>query len=291
VRASQNDIRYILASNLVIAARNHPELRGAIQWQVRTGALRAVLPGVYAPAETASSTATRLAAVGQWDPDAVLSHEAAAAVSFWPGLAVPVVRCSVLHYRAPQPGFVFSRGLIPPELVWSRKGLRLTSPALTALDLCEALGGGAIDHALRSRSTTLALMGQALAMTAGRTGNRVRRQLLLDSRDEPWSKAERQFHRLLRTAGIVGWKANRPVLIDGLSVYPDVIFRHQRLVVEIDGREFHSDPEVFESDRRRQNLLVLNGWRVLRITWRMIQDEPDRVVAMVREAVRATAVA
>ena len=48
VRASHNDIHYILASNLVIAARNHPALRGAIQWQLRTGALRAVLPGVYA---------------------------------------------------------------------------------------------------------------------------------------------------------------------------------------------------------------------------------------------------
>ena len=71
----------------------------------------------------------------------------------------------------------------------------------------------------------------------------------------------------------------------------DVIFRHLRLVIEIDGREFHSDPEVFESDRRRQNLLVLNGWRVLRITWRMITDDPDRVVEMVREAVRAAAVA
>jgi very-short-patch-repair endonuclease len=134
-------------------------------------------------------------------------------------------------------------------------------------------------------------MHAALDLTKGRAGNSKRKELLLESRDEPWSEAERQFHRLLRAAGITGWRANRPVLLDGLNVYPDVVFRRERLVIEIDGREFHSDPEVFETDRRRQNLFVLNGWRVLRLTWRMIQDEPDQLIAMVREAVMAPAVA
>ena len=285
VRASQTDIQDILASNRVIAARDHPQLRGSIQWRLRTGELVAVLPGVYAAAATASTAATRMAAVGRWDPDAVLTHEAAAAASFWPALPVPVVRCAVRHHRASQPGFAFSRGLIPPELVWSRNGIRLASPALTALDLCDALGGEAIDHALRTRSTTLALMRRALATTPNRTGNPVRRQLLLDSRDEPWSEAERQIHRLLRAAKITGWQANQPVRIGGVTVYPDVLFRRLQLVIEIDGREFHTDPEVFELDRRRQNLLVLHGWRVLRVTWQMIQQEPDRILAMVQEAI------
>jgi very-short-patch-repair endonuclease len=197
---------------------------------------------------------------------------------------VPVVRCAVRHYRVPQPGYAFSRASIPPELVWSRQGLRLASPALTALDLCETLGGGAIDHALGTRSTTLALMHRALAIISSRAGNRVRRQLLLDSRDEPWSEAERQIHRLLRAARITGWQANQPVRLGGVTIYPDLCFRRLRLVIEIDGREFHSDPQVFESDRHRQNLLVLHGWRVLRVTWQMIQSGPDRVIAMVREA-------
>ena len=74
VKASFCDIQHIIARDLVVAARDHPELRGAIQWRVRTGALKAVLPGVYAPAATADSTATRITAVGRWDPDAVLTH-------------------------------------------------------------------------------------------------------------------------------------------------------------------------------------------------------------------------
>ena len=285
VRGSREEIERILRADGVIASREHPEVRGAIEWRVRTGELEAVLPGVFAPAKTASLPRTRIAAVVHWDPDAVLIHEAAAAASFWPTIAVPVVRCAVRHERAPQAGYLFSQRRIPSELIWTRGSLRLTSPALTALDLCESVGGGAIDQALRTRSTTLALMHAALDLTKGRAGNPRRQELLLDSRDEPWSEAERQFHRLLRAARITGWEANRPVRINDLNVYPDVVLRRHRLVIEIDGREFHSDPEVFESDRRRQNLLVLNGWRVLRITWRMITGDPDQVIAMVREAI------
>ena len=134
-------------------------------------------------------------------------------------------------------------------------------------------------------------MRTALELSAGRTGNALRRELLLDSRDEPWSEGERQFHRLLRAAGITGWRANRPLNLGSLAVYPDVVFRKLKLVVEIDGREFHNEKEVFESDRQRQNALVLHGWRVLRITWRMIQDEPDHVIAMVREAIAMSVIA
>jgi len=285
VRGSRDEIERIIAADGVIASREHSGLRGAIEWRVRTGELKAVLPGVFAPPGTASLPRTRMAAVGHWDAAAVLTHEAAAAASFWSGIAVPVVHCAVRHERAVRPGFLFSQRRIPAELVCSRGSLRLTSPALTSLDLCESLGGSAIDQALRTRSTTLALMHIALDLTKGRAGNPKRLELLLDSRDEPWSEAERQFHRLLRAAGITGWQANRPVRISSLNVYPDVVFRRQRLVIEIDGREFHSDREAFESDRRRQNLLVLNGWRVLRVTWRMIQGEPDHVIAMVREAI------
>ena len=60
-----------------------------------------------------------------------------------------------------------------------------------------------------------------------------------------------------------------------LTVYLDVGFRRRRLAVEIDGREFHSDRKLFETDRWRQNALVLDGWRVLRFTWRMIST-PER---------------
>jgi very-short-patch-repair endonuclease len=106
---------------------------------------------------------------------------------------------------------------------------------------------------------------------------------LLDSKDEPWSAAERKFHRLLRDAVITAEKANQLVVLGGSLFFLDVVFRGIRLAAELDGRLYHSGSEVFETDRWRQNLLVLDGWCVLRFTSAMI-DERVEVMAMVREA-------
>ena len=184
-----------------------------------------------------------------------------------------------------QPGFRQSRWSVPPELVEECGRLRLTAPALTALDLCTEVGGEAIDQALRTRTATLAGMHHALELTPGRRGNQDRRALLLDSRDEPWSEAERLCHRLLRGAGLTGWRSNLPVLVGDARYYLDVAFPQLRLAIEIDGRLHQQDPELFESDRRRQNALVLDGWIVLRFTWRMLTDCPEAVIAAIRDAV------
>lgn len=55
-------------------------------------------------------------------------------------------------------------------------------------------------------------------------------------------------------------------------------------MIEIDGRLHERDAEVFENDRHRQNLLVVDGWTVLRFTWRMLVDTPGDVIALVRAA-------
>ena len=177
---------------------------------------------------------------------------------------------------------------MPPELVVQRHALAVTSPDLTALDLCDQLGGDAVDQVLRTRTGTLQGLHEALRLTPSRVGNRDRRAVLLDSRDEPWSTAERLCHRLLRAAGITtGWKANLPVTLRGQRYFLDVGFPDLKLVIEIDGRIHQTDPELFESDRWRQNALVLEGWTVLRFTWRMLEDHPDAVVKQVEEAIRA----
>ena len=56
--------------------------------------------------------------------------------------------------------------------------------------------------------------------------------------------------------------------------------------IEVDGRAYHGEAR-FETDRRRQNILVLDGWRVLRFTWRMLETEPEWVVQVVQRALGA----
>ena len=129
-------------------------------------------------------------------------------------------------------------------------------------------------------------MSACLGESSYRAGNRERARWLLDSRTEPWSRAEREAHRLLRAAGITGWTANFATAVGGQAYYVDIAFPGKRLVIEIDGRQHHSDQHSFEADRRRQNDLVGAGWTVLRFTWAMLVNEPEYCVECVRKLLR-----
>lgn len=60
-----------------------------------------------------------------------------------------------------------------------------------------------------------------------------------------------------------------------------------RLVVEIDGYEFHSSKEQFELDRARDAMLLGRGYPTLRIPARVVLDHPERAAEMLRRAVSA----
>jgi len=90
------------------------------------------------------------------------------------------------------------------------------------------------------------------------------------------------LHRLLRSAGLIGWLPNYPVRLGGQSVVLDVAFPTTRLAIEVDGLVWHVDPARFQRDRTRQNELVTAGWTVLRFTWADLTERPDHVVAVVR---------
>jgi len=66
-----------------------------------------------------------------------------------------------------RPGFAFERRTIPPSLIRRLDGVRVTSRALTVLDLIPETGAPAIDAALR-RKIPLAHLRAALQLTAGR---------------------------------------------------------------------------------------------------------------------------
>jgi very-short-patch-repair endonuclease len=62
----------------------------------------------------------------------------------------------------------------------------------------------------------------------------------------------------------------------------DVAHPAHKLLVELDSRRWHNTSTAFESDRERSNALVAAGWRVVRITWRMIHDDPEGVARLLR---------
>ena len=91
------------------------------------------------------------------------------------------------------------------------------------------------------------------------------------------SEAERRLADLLEAARLPAPELN--VRLAGHEV--DALWRVERLVVEVDGYAFHSGRAAFERDRRRDAELQSAGFRVTRLTWRQITEEPLAVAALV----------
>jgi very-short-patch-repair endonuclease len=267
----------------VLVRGQNADIAGTLDRWLRTGRLRAIHHGVYCHPEQITDVDVRIRAAAAWaGPMSVVTGPSAARLTFWPALVpADITLAQPTTCRRARPGIRFERRSVPPELVVRRRSVAVTHPCLTAVDMAVGeKGGAAIDQALRTRAATLAQMWEALRLTPNRPGNELRRQVLEDSLDQPWSEAEREAHRQLRRAGIKGWVANARVL----DYYVDILFRRERLVLEVDGWEAHGTRQAFEDDRKRRNRLQLAGYTVLNFTWRQLIDEPDWVMACIREA-------
>jgi very-short-patch-repair endonuclease len=106
---------------------------------------------------------------------------------------------------------------------------------------------------------------------------------LLASQEGPTitkSKAERRLRALLRKAGLPQPLSNERLL--GYS--PDLLWPEEKLIVEFDGFQWHGYRSKFESDRSRDADFVAAGYRVIRLTWNQLVNEPYRVLAIVARA-------
>lgn len=267
-----------------------PHDQRALETAHRDGIVTRVLPGTYLPSGAAADLGLRARALMVWDRDAVIVGRAAASLTFWPTLAVDEIDVARLGVIPRARGYTFHRRHIDPAQVAEVNGLRICSPALSAIELIPELGGDVIDTCLRSRRARLEDLWTAFREHPCRRGNAERRRMLIDSRDEPWSEAERLAHRLLRRHRIEGWRTNLGVLVRGSHYYIDIAFTEIRLAIEIDGRLHETDPGIFQNDRLRQNALVAEGWTVLRFTYEMLVRDPAYVIGEIVAARRRAGV-
>ena len=139
----------------------------------------------------------------------------------------------------------------------------------------------ALDQAERLGLFDLGKVDRLLRRSRGRPGVRALKVVLRDYR-EPLaylrSDLERLFLDLCRQAGLPLPAVN--VFLGAIEV--DFLWEEQKLIVELDGYRFHSTRAAFEEDRTRDASLQLAGYRVLRITHRRLEREPEAVLDDVR---------
>jgi very-short-patch-repair endonuclease len=98
------------------------------------------------------------------------------------------------------------------------------------------------------------------------------------------SELEARFRALVVDAGLPMPELNRRIDLASLVIEADAVWREARLIVELDGYAYHRTQAAFERDRARDRAAIAGGWRVVRITWRQLADDPAGVIRDLRLA-------
>jgi very-short-patch-repair endonuclease len=254
--------------------------------RIKVGEVKRLHRGVFLVGPPISPLMMEMAAVLACGGMAVLSYASAGALwAVWPTRSGGMVEVSIAGGRRPRiPGVRVHRlRELRPDEVTVLQGIPVTTAARTLLDLAGRAPRRdlerALARALRESLVTRSELETLLGRYPARAGTQPVRSLLAGDTAPAVtrSEAEERFLALIRRAQLTSPESN--VEVCGHEV--DFFWGIQRLIAEIDGFAFHSSREMFESDRRRDAVLAAAGMRVIRITWRQLQKEPEAVLVRV----------
>jgi hypothetical protein len=150
------------------------------------------------------------------------------------------------------------------------------------------------NEGLRINGTTMPEMMRVLAGHGrrGLAGTRIMRQLVAEfGRDYVPTESDKEdlFLEVVRSAGLPDPEQQVDMSDrEGWIGRVDFLYRHHRLVIEIDGPD-HDTPLQREADAERDARLEAEGWTVLRIRWSDLYADPEGVISRVRKHLEASA--
>jgi very-short-patch-repair endonuclease len=174
--------------------------------------------------------------------------------------------------------------------VTTRHGIPCTTVPRTLVDLAGTVGAstlvGLIEEAAVQRSLDVRKIDRILARRR-RRGAPTLRDLIAPWRvaanDLPTlrSRLEARVWPQLVKRGLPLPRSNVEINLDGIKIEVDFLWDVDLLVVETDGAETHATRQAFDRDRWRDQPFVAAGYRVIRVTWKQMAEEPEAVLARV----------
>jgi hypothetical protein len=254
----------------------------AIKVRLESGQWVAVHEAVYAIAPALDFDLARWTAATLTETGTVLSHVSAAAA--WgihdrPRLFEVVTRPGDGGPRR-HDGLLVHRSATITQDVVTRAGLPVSSVPRTLLDLASHVGGQAlarlVREALRLRLTSVPELIESLETRhRGRRGSARLRRAVERHSGLPVARcrsaAEVRALEILRDAGRPAPDINRRIA----GEEADLSWRSERLIIEIDGAQFHLDAG---EDERKQRIWEHAGWTVRRLATAGVFDEPGRLL-------------
>ncbi|HEX6666325.1 MAG TPA: DUF559 domain-containing protein [Solirubrobacterales bacterium] len=229
--------------------------------------------------------------------DAALSHRSAAAL--W---GIRSSAGTTIHVTSPVKGR--SRELIerhysrlPDDEMTVEDGIPVTTVPRTILDLAAGSSRRLAERALvvesmlrqaeyRELHDPLSLPA-LLARYPRRSGARAVRLALARRGETPGrtrSPLEERFLVFLDRHRLPRPQLNAWIEVGGTSYEVDCLWSDRRQIVELDGWQAHGTRTAFRSDRTRDRRLVSSGYRVTRLTWSQLTDEPSAIARDLRQS-------
>jgi hypothetical protein len=260
--------------------------RGAIEGRLANGRLHRIHLGIYAVGHSVLvESGYFIAAVLAAGPGALLSHRSAAALRGLRESLATFVEVTAERSRHSRAGLrVHTARCLHPDDRDRCDGIPVTSIARTLLDLAEVLPGDQLGRVIEKAEHRglfdLRQVEDLLARSHGRRGLPRLAAALAPYTTAPVlrSEFERIFQRFCETHGLPMPGFN--LVVAGHEV--DAVWWEQGLIVELDGWDSHRGRGAFERDRARDSELLLAGFRVVRITYRRLTEEPAAVAAILR---------
>ena len=218
----------------------------------------------------------------------MLSHRDAAALHGIRRSSRPLIDVTAIRGRSRgHDGITLHRvRTLHPEDRGTIEGIPVTSLARTLLDLAEVVRYDQLERAVEE-SERLGLFDlkaiDRLRAKEPRTPGPASQlnAVIADLRDYipmTRSELERAFRKLVREAGLPEPAGN--IWIDSYEV--DIAWLDRKLIVELDGGDYHATTAARKRDPMRDAYLQLAGYRVIRVSDEWLQKDPDGVVAVLR---------
>lgn len=181
------------------------------------------------------------------------------------------------------------------------EGIRVTTVAQTLFDVAECVGlwklERALDDAILGKRITVDELDERLQFYVGsrRNGLPRIRPLVVERLAVGWSPPESELEAQL--SAVLGRLPSHPVVVRQRAVTwrpsspgrVDFLLPGHRLIVEADGRRWHTRAADFDRDRWRDNEAAAHHHRVLRFTWVHINHLADQVIDLIERTLAPSA--
>lgn len=256
-----------------------------VETRVQTGAWIRLGPKVYALASAPPKWERQMAAALLTKQDAIVAGRAAAYLHDIDGFKAPrpVIMIGRTENATSPLARVIRSNRFETVARARRRGFIVTTEAETVMTLARDHSAdrleAIVDWLLARKTCSVAQLARVVGLSEGVPGVAKLRPIVEYrspyAYQPPTTELERLLYGLLDDHRLPPYTRQMPMQYRRLKANVDAYIAIWRLIVEGDGRRWHTRKADYDRDRLRDNEATAHGYGVLRFTYEMLRDRRD----------------